>query len=650
MNLLSLIKNRLLLSLKSMGKRQEKRILFVRLVFYLLFLVIISKAFKIQVYDKEALLERGRNQIWREITLYPRRGNILDRNANPLAINIQTYSIFTIPKDLKGDHTSYKALARIIPSFTYRKILSKIKNRKRYTWLARKIPLDEGQVEQIKDLKGIYIEAVPKRVYPNGKLLAQVLGFVGIDNVGLSGVEYLFDDKLRGTPRILRYIKDAKGRPVKFERYFQDNENHDLTLSIDKDIQSIVEKYLQEAVLENNADGGGVGIMDVDSGEILALANYPTYNPNRWELSEVAHRKLPFVTDPIEPGSTFKILAVASALESRTAHPETSFYCEKGELALEGHIIREAEGKTNFEWLSLRDIVKYSSNIGITKVVFDLTYGKFYQTLRSFNIGEETGIEIPGESRGIFSYEKGISPLRLSNISFGQGVAATGIQMLAVYGSIASGGTYITPTIIKGKFRQKRVVLSEETANILEEMLVEAVEEGTGTNAKVSYFTIAGKTGTAQRPDTGGGYRGYISSFVGYPVNVSNGFVAYVYIDNPKGKHYYGNSVAAPVFKKIAQYVLYKDKNFSKMANIEKEGKNLDHIDLAQESVKKFDEGQVPNFLGLDKKNTKRIAQDLKLNIINQGIGIVIKQYPGPGIEIREDTVVNLTYGPPKND
>ena len=633
-----------------MSKTQKRRIFFVLLGLNFLFLVIIGKAFKIQVLDKDTLLTRGRNQIWREITVYPKRGHILDRNANPLAINIQTYSIFTIPKNLKGDHSGYKQLSQIIPSLSYRKILNKIQNRERYTWLARKISLEQGQVEKIKKLKGIYIEAVPKRIYPNGELLSQVLGFVGIDNVGLSGVEYLFDKKLRGAPKILRYIKDAKGRPIKFEGHLQDRENHDITLSIDKDIQTIAEKYLQEAIAEHRADGGGVGVMDVKTGEIMAMANYPTYDPNNRRASKENYRKLSFVTDPIEPGSTFKILTMASALDNRTVRPETSFYCEKGELALDGHIIREAEAKKTFEWLSVKDIIKYSSNIGTTKVAFDLTYPKLYETLRSFNVGEKTGIELPGESRGIFSSEEKISPLRLSNISFGQGVAVTGIQMLAIYGAIAGGGHYISPTIIKGKSREKRVVLSPETAKSLEEMLIEAVEEGTGSNAKMPYFTIAGKTSTAQRPDATGGYTGHISGFIGYPVNMDDRFVVYVYVDNPKGKHYYGNTVAAPMFKRIVQYILYKNKNFSELAHVTKGEKNLDRIELKQASVKKFEKGLIPSFIGLDKRNTKRIARNLNLNIIDQGIGIVVEQYPHPGTQFAEDTVVSLIYGPPKND
>ncbi len=643
-------RNKSSLFLETMNETCKKRITYFLTIFFFLFSIVIGKAFKIQILDKEALLERSRDQIVREATIYPKRGSILDRNGNPLAINTQTYSIFTIPKNLNNRFSNYKKLSTIIPSLPYRIILKKIKDRKRYTWLARKIPLKEEQVKQIKQLEGIYIEAVPKRIYPNGELLSQILGFVGIDNIGLSGVEYLFDKNLRGRPKVLKYIKDAKGRPIKFEGRFQDNENHDIVLSIDKDLQATVEKYLKEAVLKHNADGGGIGVLDVKTGEVMAMANYPNYDPNNWEHSRETYRKLPFVTNPMEPGSTFKILTIASALENKTARPDTNFYCERGELPLDGHVIREAEEKKIFEWLSVTDIIKYSSNIGTTKIAFDLTYPKLYETLNAFNIGEKTGIEIPGESRGIFSHEENISGLRLSNLSFGQGVAVTGIQMLSLYAVIANDGVYVLPTILKGKERDKRVVLSKQTAMELENMLVEAVENGTGTNAKVSHFVIAGKTGTAQRPDSEGGYRGHVASFIGYPINVENPFIIYVYIDNPKGKHYYGSTVAAPIFRKIAQYILYKDKDFAKLATIGTNDKNLDHVGLVQASTRKFAEGLVPSFLGLDKKNTKRIARRLKLNILNQGAGVVIEQSPNPGIKLQEDTVINLIYRPPKLD
>lgn len=648
-----------------MGGAHRRRIAVTFCAFAVLFLAVLGKALKIQAIDREALLARSRDQILREVTVYPGRGRILDRKGAPLAINVRTYSIFTIPGSRGAWRESYRELARIVPSLTYGKILEKVRNRRRYTWLARKIPLDRGQVERVAALRGVYIEAVPKRSYPNGGLLAQVLGFVGTDNVGLSGVEYLFDERLRGRPSVLRYVKDAKGRPVKFAGGpgpgGGEGEN-DVELSIDKELQAVAERHLREAVERHNADGGGVGVMDVATGEVLAMASLPAYDPNAWGESPERHRKLSFVTDPIEPGSTLKILTVASALEHGTVRPDTNFYCEKGSMEVEGHLVTEAGPGRGFEWLSVGDIVKHSSNIGTTKIAFDLGYPRLVGTLRSFNVGAKTGIEVPGESRGILSPGEDASALRLSNVSFGQGVATTGIQMLAIYAAVAGGGLYVPPTVLKGGSRERgrRVVLSRGTALALEGMLVEAVRDGTGSLARVPHFVIAGKTSTAQRPDAAGGYRGYVSGFIGYPVNVDRRFVIYVYVDNPKGKEYVGGAVAAPVFEKVARYMLYRDRDFSRMALVDGEHGGPGGLPPpaggggapaagapAREAPA---QGTTPNFLGLDKRNTRRVARGLGLVLTHRGAGIVARQDPSPGGRLPGDGAVHLTYEPPRND
>ncbi|MBT5096139.1 MAG: penicillin-binding protein 2, partial [Halobacteriovoraceae bacterium] len=407
------------------------RILTVFIGFMALFTIILGKALKVQLIDRDALMARSKSQFLRETKIYPKRGNIYDRNGNPLAINVTTYSIFTIPKVLKGDRSSYRKLSKIVPELTYKKIKKKVHKRKRYTFLARKIPLTKAQVSKIKKLKGIYIESVPKRLYPNHELLSQIVGFVGLDNVGLAGLEYQFDKELKGEPKVIKYIKDAKGRAVKFESQSAGDTSKDIHLTIDKEIQAVAERYLKEAVIEHKAIKGGIGVMDVESGEILAMANYPTFEPNKWKKSKESLRKSSFLSNPIEPGSVFKILTVASALENKIARPDTNYYCEQGRFLVQGHTIKEADSSEAFEWLSMEDIIVHSSNIGTTKIAFDITYPNLKATLEAFNIGKKTGIEAPGESRGIFMNADNISPLSLSNISFGQGVATTGIQMLA---------------------------------------------------------------------------------------------------------------------------------------------------------------------------------------------------------------------------
>jgi len=635
-----------------MELKDRKRINRVFFLFVILFTVVLGKAFKVQVVDREKLISKSKKQFFRQRVVYPKRGNIYDRNGSPLAINIQTYSIFTIPKTLKGDTAPYKELSKIAPSLSYKKIKKKVRKRKKFTWLSRKIELTSEQVQKIKKLNGIYLEAVPKRIYPNHELLAQTLGFVGIDNAGLSGIEYAFDKELKGEPTIIKYVRDNKGRPVRFTSGTVGGVSQDVYLSIDKDLQSIAEKELRETVEEYEAIRGGIGVMDAETGEVLAMANYPAFDPNEVKKSKVENRKLSFISDPFEPGSTFKLMTVASALENKIARPDTNFYCEHGRLKVEDHIIKEAESDKKYEWLSVDEIVKYSSNVGTTKIAFDLTFPKLKKTIDNFGFGVKTRIELPGESRGIFTTDENVSPLSLSNISFGQGVATTGIQMLAAYAAIANGGEYIKPTIIKNgnKGSEKKRIMSKKTADELTQMLVHAVEDGTGHRAKIPYFTIAGKTSTAQRADKFGRYSGYIPGFVGFPVGVNQKFVIYVYVEKPgKGKSYYGNTVAGPVFKKVAQHILYKNKTLSKMAirTDVKTKSSFDSVRMRHSSTRVLGRSIVPNFIGLDKRSSNKLGHRLKLKVTHRGIGVVKSQFPAAGEKLSKNTVVKLNYEPP---
>ena len=631
---------------------KKRRLLFVLSVFALGYCFVIVKAFKIQVVDRTTLIDRLKSQIFREVKVFPRRGNIIDRNGNPLAINIQTFSIFTLPKELENPTASYKELVKIVPELSSSDLLSSLKKRKRYTWIARKISLQEDQVKKLKDLKGIYLEPVPKRVYPNKELNAQLLGFVGLDNTGLSGVEYQFDQLLRGKPKIYKYVIDAKGRAIKFESSEVGDDAQDVQLTIDKDIQFVAEKFLKEAVDSSQAQRGGVGIMDARSGEVLAMANYPTFDPNNPSDSSSENHRLAYISDPIEPGSVMKALTTASALEHKVVTPDTNYFCERGKFKVEDHIINEADSKEKFEWLSVSEILEHSSNIGTTKIAFDLTFPRLKETLLKFNVGNKTEIEIPGESKGIFYDSDNISPLVLSNLSFGQGLAMTGIQVLTSYAIIANGGYKIQPTIIKDKnvdYKPEKV-LSDQTVTQLTEMLVKAVEQGTGSNAKIKYFKIAGKTSTAQKISKTGGYKGYIPGFAGFPVNVENPFVIFVYVDDPRG-HYYGNLMATPVFRKIAEYMLFRNNNTDKDFHYLTKPANDNSLDMVQvknAATRSMGAGTVPDFRGLDKSSAYDLSEKYDVGLMITGVGIVKEQFPKPGSPLKPDTKIELKFSPPK--
>lgn len=634
----------------------KNRIFFSFLIFCFLFAVVLSKAFYIQVLNKEKLLAYAKSQFVREVKEYPNRGNILDRNGHPLAINVHVYNLFTIPRNKTAAYYSQlKELSKIVPELTYTKLKSLVQKRNRYTWLARKVHLNDAQLKKLKKLDSILMEAHSERVYPNRELLAQTLGFVGMDSKGLAGIENTQNKVLIGSPQIVKYIRDAKGRPIKYETKASAFASGDVQLSVDKDIQGALESYLKDAVDLHEALRGGAGVMDAETGEILAIANYPTYDPNRPGASPMENRKLSFVTDPFEPGSTFKTVTIASALENKIATPDTKFFCEYGKLRVQNHWISEAETHEKFEWLTVKDILKFSSNVGTTKIAFSLKFPKLRDSLDKFKFAQKTGIEIAGESKGILSYKAKdkVRPLTLSNISFGQGVATTAIQMLRAYGAIANGGYLVTPTLLKSDKSQlipENKIISTKTSEDVTSMLLGAVNEGTGDSAKIPHYEIAGKTGTAQRVSPRGGYDGYIASFIGYPVNVSKKFVVFAYVEDPKTKGYYGGVVAAPIFRKITQYILYKKKDFAQFAKYdEKSNKvNMDEVQSQQSSqVREYAPYMVPNFVGMDKASALQLAETKNLKLQINGFGVVTKQSVAPGTTIVSEMSLRLQFEAP---
>lgn len=634
----------------------KNRIFFSFIAFCFLFAVVVSKAFYIQVVNKSKLIAYAKSQFIREVKEYPNRGNILDRNGNPLAINVHVYNLFTIPRNKTAEfYQQLKELSKIVPELPYQKLKSLVHKRNKYTWLGRKIQLSENQLKRIKKLDGIFVESHTQRVYPNHELLAQTIGFVGIDNTGLAGVENSLNKELKGEPQVVKYIRDAKGRPIKYETKASNLVAPDVHLSIDKDIQGALESYLKEAVVHHNASRGGAGVMDTETGEIIAIANYPSFDPNKATSFPLEHRKLAFVTDPFEPGSIFKTLTIASALENKIARPQTKFFCEYGKMKVQNHWISEAESHEKFEWLTLSDILKFSSNVGTTKVAFAVKYPKLRETLDKFQIAQKTGIEIKGESKGILSFKAKdkVRPLSLSNISFGQGVATTAIQMLRAYAAIANGGYLVKPTILRSEISQLKPenrIISQKTSEELTQMLVSVVNEGTGENARIPHYEIAGKTGTAQRVSPTGGYSGYIGSFVGFPVNVNRKFVVLAYIDNPSANGYYGGATAAPIFKKLTQYILYKKKDFAQFAKYDQKSndKNLDVVKTQQAQITKvFAPGFVPDFSGLDKASALQLAEERNLDLEIFGFGVVTKQSISPGTAISGKVSLRLQFEPP---
>jgi len=290
------------------------KITFVFSLMCCLYLLVVGKAFYTQILNKDKLIAYSESQVMRKTKIYPKRGYILDRNENPLAINITQYNLFTFIKNKKEVKREIKTLKKILPKLNHAKILSQIEKRSKFTWIARSIDLTKKQLASLKKLKTIQVETRSSRFYPNHELLGQVLGFVGVDNDGLAGVEYEFNKQLRGKAEVYKYFKDAKGRPIKYKSANVEKRTEDVILSIDKDIQAVVEEELKKAVKKHVADSAGAAVMDAETGEIIAMANYPSFDPNHSRNRK--NTKISYVSDPFEPGSVFKTLTVASAIEN----------------------------------------------------------------------------------------------------------------------------------------------------------------------------------------------------------------------------------------------------------------------------------------------------------------------------------------------
>lgn len=629
----------------------KNKITFVYFMIAILFTAVVVKAFYVQIINSSKLMAYHNSQVVREVKIYPKRGHILDRSGNPLAINILKHNIFSFPKNTKSFTSKVQKMKKILPWLNAEKLIRKsLKRTGKFTWIARKANLTDKQIKELKKIEGIVVEGQSSRMYPNHELASQVLGFVGIDNDGLAGIEYQFNEKLKGVAQINKYYKDAKGRKIKHKSTFVESKSEDIQLSIDKDIQASLETYLKEGVIKHEAASGGAAVIDASTGEVWAMANYPTFDPNIINKASRNVRKLSFVTDPFEPGSVFKTLTIASALEHKVVKPDTNYYCERGKFRVGNHYINESDNNHVYEWLSVEDILKFSSNIGTTKIAFDLTYPNLKKTLDKFRIGKKTGIELPGESRGILDKKENVEPLRLSNISFGQGVATTGVHILSSYAAVANGGYFVKPTILKvkkAKDVKSKKILSKKITNQLQKMLVMAVEDGTGSRARVKHFTIAGKTSTAQRVDGKGRYNGYVSGFVGFPVSVDKKFVVFVYVDNPK-KGYYGNAVAAPIFQKIVKNILYKRKEYKQLAiRDNKNSKGIDFVKTRLSATRKVIKGEMPNLMGLDKVSAFKLLDKTKMKYSHRGFGVVKRQTPSPGTPVSSGTLVRLEFKAP---
>jgi len=520
----------------------------------------------LQVFRYGSFVKQAEHQQQREIPLSPKRGVIYDRAGHELAMSVLVDSAFAVPSEVKDLPTAISLITRITGE-DRNVVLADCRSHKTFCWVARKG--DDDTIERIRSLhlQGIHFQKEPKRFYPARDLAAQVVGTVGMEDAGQSGIEHSFDDELRGRAGRMFISVDAR------RQWFSDVEKQpepgqNLVLTIDKNIQYIAEKELDQAIHDTQAIAGTVIVENPHTGEILALANRPTFNPNlRKQItpSALTNRAVSYV---YEPGSTFKLVTISAALEEKLTNPNEIFDCQMGSIVYNGMRIRDSKPHG---LLPVWGVLAESSDVGAIKIALRLGEDRFYKYIRAFGFGQQTGIELPGETRGLTKPVSRWSKVSIAAISMGQEIGISPIQLSALISTFANDGVWVAPRIVAGRVQPQgspqtvafhpgssRRVISSFTAAEMRSMMQKVVLEGTGRKAILEGYSSAGKTGTAQKVDPATGAYSktkYIGSFAGFaPVNNPQIVVA-VILDSAVGLHQ-GGQVSAPVFKRVTQQVL----------------------------------------------------------------------------------------------
>jgi stage V sporulation protein D (sporulation-specific penicillin-binding protein) len=546
----------------------RKRVAFLFLFSLACLGLLVGRLGWLQLVRGEELRSKGDEARTRDTPIEARRGAILDRNLKELAISVNVDSVYAVPIQVKAPEESAKLLAGIL-GLEENGLLTELKKRTFFVWVKRKV--DDETSNKIKALKkegkleGIALTQESKRFYPKGNLASSVIGISGIDSQGLGGLEYQYDKYLKGEPGRLVGEYDARGRqiPDANYRYFQPVDGDTLVLTIDETLQFIAERDLEKAMLEHQAASGTVIVMDPNNGEVLALAQRPDYDPNHWQDYPAANRRIIPVSDTYYPGSVFKPVTAAAALEEGVVRMTDSFYCP-GFVKVPGATINcwkaSGHGAETFS-----DVIKNSCNVGFVQVGLNrLGTDKFYKYLQAFGFMDLTGIDLPGEAKAIMPAQKDAKPVDTAVMSFGQTLTVTPIQMATAMSVIANGGTLVKPHVVKeirdpqgktvatiGKTEVRRV-MTEVSSRELRQAMERVIEEGTGKTAFIEGYHLAGKTGTSQK-SVGGRVSSdsYIASFIGYGPADTPRLLVLVVVDEPSTGLYFGGQVAGPVFQAI---------------------------------------------------------------------------------------------------
>lgn len=567
-------------------RRRTDAVFFFCIIFLLL---CVGRLFYIQFFRSTFLASIAKKQHSLYVELDPRRGTIYDANMKPLAVNILVDSLYASPNEIpeKNKEAVIKKLSPIL-NISPGSLREKLSRKKYFVWLSRKISPEQTEAVKKLGIKGLDFIKESKRCYPNCYLASHVIGFANLDNKGLEGLELYYNEYLKGQEGWGLFLRDARQRKLDlWEKMVLPRDGYDLVLTIDEVIQYIAERELDNVFKTYHAKGASIVVMDPNTGAILALANRPMFDLNQFSDSNRDTRRNRLICDMFEPGSVFKIVTAAAALEEKKAKESDRFFCENGAYKISNHILHDHKPHG---WLTFREVIEQSSNIGTSKVAQKLGNDLLYKYIKLFGFGSKLGIDLPGEVSGVAHPTRAWSKVSIATIPMGQGVAVTTLQLVSEISVIANGGQLMKPYIVKQvKDKYGTVmkdfppvvinrVVSTDTANRIKKILVGVVEEGTGKLAQVLGFSAAGKTGTAQKIEPDGTYSHdkYIASFIGFAPAEEPLIAVAVIVDEPH-PYYFGGVVAAPVFKNVACDIL----RYFKTKQLPNEDMSIDEINAA---------------------------------------------------------------------
>ncbi|WP_163101408.1 stage V sporulation protein D [Peribacillus alkalitolerans] len=628
----------------------RKRLFIALLVGLFIFLIIDVRLGYVQFFLGNTLTDKAKDSWSRNITFEAKRGEILDRNGVALATNISAPTVYVVPRQVEDPVATSEKLAvalnvqkdKIYKQITLQEVNVRIKE-------GRKISHEKAKEIKALELKGVYIAEDSKRHYPYGEYLSHVLGFTGIDNQGLMGIELSYDEQLKGEKGYVQFYSDAKGKRMEnmADDYVAPKDGANLKLTIDSKIQTIMERELDIAEATYNPDGI-IGIaMNPNNGEILAMSSRPTFHPSKYQNvpQEIYNRNLP-VWSTYEPGSTFKIITLAAALEEKKVSLEHDHFYDSGRVEVAGASLRcwKRGGHGSQTFL---EVVQNSCNPGFVELGNRVGKEKLFEYIKDFGFGQKTGIDLQGEGTGIMFDMKRVGPVEHATTAFGQGVSVTPIQQVAAVSAAVNGGTLYTPYIAKelvdsktGEVlmrktpEAKRKVISEETSKKIRLALESVVAKGSGKGAYIDSYRVGGKTGTAQKVKDGRYMENnHIVSFIGFAPADDPQVVIYIAVDNPKGTVQFGGVVAAPIVGNIMEDSLHALGVKPRKNQIEKETTWLDPIMV-----------EVPEMVGMTTKQLQTQLYSLKLDIAGSGTKVV-KQAPEAGVKVKEGSTIRIYLG-----